>query len=106
MKMLAGEEEEELEFKKTPTVIGNFLRGWQMDVPVGHPLEADPQAFLESVCPQISQKLEEELRALHRLKFQLALKVNLKKTGNDGREEFTDPVFRHVQEAAAYRESL
>ena len=58
-----------LTFFQTPWVIGNFLRGWQMNIPVEHPLEADPRAFLEGVRPQIRSKLEEELQALRSLKF-------------------------------------
>ena len=36
-----------LVFCQTRWVIGSFLRGWQMDVPQGHPHGADPRAFLE-----------------------------------------------------------
>ena len=38
----------QLEFRRTRWVIGSFLRGWQMDVPQGHPHGADPRAFLDS----------------------------------------------------------
>lgn len=87
-------------FRRTPFVIGNFLRGWQMDVPEGHPQGADPMAFLEVAEPLIQKKLEEELKALKGgLKFQLALKVWLRKDNPDGSEEYTDPVLRHKQEA-------
>ena len=48
-----------------------------MDVPKGHPLGADQKAFLEGLRPQIYDKLEEEIRALNGIKFQLALKVQL-----------------------------
>ena len=40
------EEPEELTFRQTPWALGNYLRGWQMDVPQGHPQGADPRAFL------------------------------------------------------------
>ena len=93
------EKTDELTFRQTPWVIGKFLRGWQMDVPEGHPQGADPMAFLEEVEPQIQKKLEEELKALKGgLKFQLALKVQLQKDSPDGSEEYTDPVLRHKQE--------
>ena len=36
-----------------------------MDVPQGHPNDADPRAFLEGVRPQIQAKLEEEIEALN-----------------------------------------
>ena len=55
---------DELTFRQTPWALGNFLRGWQMDVPRGHPQGADPRAFLESIEPLIRRKLGEELRAL------------------------------------------
>ena len=74
------EENNELTFRQTPWALGNFLRGWQLDVPLGHPQGADPRAFLESTESQIRRKLEEELRTLGGgLKFQLALKVDLVK---------------------------
>ena len=90
---------DELVFRQTPLAIGSFLRGWQMNVPKGHPLGADPKAFLKGLRPQIYNKLEEEIRALNGIKFQLALKIQLRKTGPDGTEEYTDPVFRHKQDA-------
>ena len=66
----------------------------------GAPQGADPRIFLQSVEPQIREKLEEELRALRGgLKFQLALKVELVKVNPDGSEEFMEPVLRHRQEA-------
>ena len=70
-----------------------------MDVPQGHPHGADRRAFLEGVQPQIRAKLEEEIKALNGIKFQLALKVQLRKDNPDGSEEYTDPVLRHKQEA-------
>ena len=85
-------------FRQTPWAIGSFLRGLRMDVPKGHLLRADPKAFLEGLRPQINDNLEEEIRALNGIKFQLALKVQLRKTGPDGTEEYTGPVFRHKQE--------
>ena len=79
------EEPKELTFRRTRWTLGNFLRGWQMDVPQGHPQGADPRTFLESVESKIREKLEEELRALRGgLKFQLALKVELVKANPDG----------------------
>ena len=71
-----------------------------MDVPQGHPNGADPRAFLEGVRPQIQAKLEEEIVALNGVKFQLALKVQLRKDIPDGSEEYVSPVMRHKQEAA------
>ena len=87
-----------LVFRKTPWAIGKFLRGWQMNVPKGHPLGADPRAFFDDVRPQIRKKLTEEVVALKGVKFQLALKISLRKDRPDGAEEYTDPVLRHKQE--------
>ena len=70
-----------------------------MYVPQGYPHGADPRAFLEGVRPQIRAKLEKEIKALNGIKFQLALKVQLRKDNPDGSEEYTDPVLRHKQEA-------
>ncbi|KAK3772394.1 hypothetical protein RRG08_031418 [Elysia crispata] len=94
------EEPEELAFRRARWAIENFLRSWKMGVPQGHPQGADPRTFLESVEPQIHEKLEEELRVLRGgLKFQLALKVELVKVNPDGSEEYMEPVLRHRQEA-------
>ena len=92
-------EQEGLVFRRTPWTIGNFLRGWQMDVPRGHPLDADPLYFLEGVRPQISQKLTEEILALKGIKFQLALKINLRQVRPDGSEETGCMTLRRKQEA-------
>ena len=79
-------EQEGLVFRRTQWAIGDFLRGWQMNVPQGHPLGADPLTFLEGVRPQIRQKLTEEILAIKGVKFQLALKVQLRKDRPDGGE--------------------
>jgi hypothetical protein len=105
---LFAEEEktDELVFRQTPWVIGRFLRGWQMNVPQGHPQGADPRAFLEEVELQIQKKLEEELKDLNGVKFQLALKVQLRKDNPDGSEEYTDPALRHKQEAVLQKSEI
>ncbi|KAK3753831.1 hypothetical protein RRG08_006222 [Elysia crispata] len=93
------EEPKELAFRRTRWTFANFLRGWQMDVPQGHPQVTDPRTFLEIVEPKIREKLEKELRVLRGgLKFQLALKVELVKVNPDGSEEYFEPVLRHRQE--------
>ena len=98
-------ENNELVFRQTPWVLGNFLRGWQMDVPKGQ--GADPRAFLADVEHLIRKKLGEELKALNGgLKFQLALKVDLVKVNPDGSEEYTDPVLRHKQEAVLQKSEI
>ena len=62
-----------------------------MDIPKGHPSGVDVRAFLQEVEPRIHGKLEEEILALNGIKFQLALKVQLRKDNPDGSEEYTDP---------------
>ena len=95
-----------LALKQTPWAIGSFLRGWQMDVPKGHPFGADPKEFLKGSRPQIYNKLKKEIRALNGVMFQLALKVQLQKTGPDGKEEYTDSVLRHKQEVLLQRSTM
>ena len=105
--LFAENKTDELTFRQTPWALGNFLRGWQLDVPRGHPQGADPRAFLEGTESQIRRKLEEELRTLGGgLKFQLALKVDLVKVNPDGSEEYTDPVLRHKQEAVLQKSEI
>ena len=82
-------------FRRTRWAIGNFLRGWQMDVPRGH---QDPLAFLNGVRPQIRQKLTEEILDLKGVKFQLALNIHLRKIRPDGGEEYTNSTFRYKQQ--------
>ena len=99
LEVFEEEQRHELVFYRTPWVIGSFVRGWQMDIPKGHPSGVDVRAFLQEVEPQIHDKLEEEILALNGIRFQLALKVQLRKDNPDGNEEYTDPVLRHKQEA-------
>ncbi|MEW8615748.1 MAG: hypothetical protein AB2610_21535, partial [Candidatus Thiodiazotropha sp.] len=99
LEVFEEEQRHELVFYRTPWVIGSFLRGWQMDISEGHPSGVDVRAFMQEVEPRIHDKLEEEILALNGIKFQLALKVQLRKDNPDGSEEYTDPVLRHKQEA-------
>ena len=66
-----------------------------MDISEGHPSGVDVRAFMQEVEPRIHDKLEEEILALNGIKFQLALKVQLRKDNPDGSKEYTDPVLRH-----------
>ena len=70
-----------------------------MDIPEGHLSGVDVRAFMQEVKPRIHDKLEEEILALNGVKFQLALKVQLRKDNPDGSKEYTDPVLRHKQDA-------
>ena len=99
LEVFEEEQRHELVFYRTPWVIGSILRGWQMDIPESHPSGVDVRAFMQEVEPRIHEKLEEEILALNGIKFQLALKVQLRNDNPDGGEEYTDPVLRHKQEA-------
>ncbi|GFR91192.1 zinc finger protein-Y2 [Elysia marginata] len=94
-------------FWQTPWTIGNFLRGWQMDIRKTakkgeeiadlQPFEIDPRVLFNEANPQICKKLKEELKTLGSLKFQLALKIEFTKYDGDERV-FVDATFRHEQE--------
>ena len=70
-----------------------------MNISEGHPSGVDVRAFMQEVEPRIHDKLEVEILAFNGIKFQLALKVQLRKDNPDGSEEYTDPVLRNKQEA-------
>ena len=70
-----------------------------MDIPESHLSGVDVRAFMQEVEPRIHDKLEEEIFALNGVKFQLALKVQIRKDNPDGSEEYTVTVLRHKQEA-------
>ena len=57
-----------------------------MDISEGHPSGVDVRAFIQEVEPRIHDKFEEEILALNGIKFQLALKVQLRKDTPDGSE--------------------
>ena len=95
LRVFEEEQRHELVFYRTPWVIGSFLRGWQIDIPEGHPSGVDIRPFMQEVEHRIHDKLEEEILALSGVKFQLALKVQLLKDNPDDCEDYTDPVLRH-----------
>ena len=70
-----------------------------MDISKGHPSGVDVRAFIQEVKPRIHDNFEEEILAFNGIKFELALKVQLRKDNPDGSEEYTDSVMRHKQEA-------
>ena len=83
--------EKETNLLPNTLVIGNYMRAWQMDVPVDHPLGADTGELLQGVRQQIYKKLTEEISALNGIKFHFALRVHQQKESLDGIEQFTDP---------------
>ena len=68
----------DLIFRRIPWVIGKWLRGWEMNPPNHF---KDPKVFLYIVQEHIYKKLVEDLTELKSIKYQLALKENLKKEG-------------------------
>ena len=70
-----------------------------MDISEGHPSGVDVRAFIQKVEHRIYDKLVEAILAFEGIKFQLALKVQLRKDNPDSSEKYTDPVLRHKQEA-------
>jgi hypothetical protein len=83
----------------TPFAVGTHLRGWVFRVPEGHNLEADPVKFLG--CPRylIKKKITQEVFDLNGVKFQLAMKVSLRKERNDGDLVLAQPMFYSKQQA-------
>ena len=65
LELFEEEQRHELVFYRTPWVIGSLLRGWQMDIPKGHPSGVGVRAFMQEVEPRIHDKLEEEILALN-----------------------------------------
>ena len=55
---IVEEQRHEQVFYRTPWVIGNYLRGWQMDISKGHPSGVDVRAFMQEVRLQIHKKLD------------------------------------------------
>ena len=69
LKVFEQKKRHEQVFYRTPWVIGNFLRGWQMDISEGHPSGVYVRAFLQEMRPQMHKKLTEEILALNGIKF-------------------------------------
>jgi hypothetical protein len=80
--------------------VGNYLRGWILRLPEGHPIEADPYTFLGSLGVLMKRKITGEIVAMHGVKFQLALKIRFRKEINDGGEVVAQPIFYSRQQAS------
>ena len=65
------------------------LRAWKMDVPFNHPSAKDLDELLSAAQPVVKRKLVEELVDLRGIKFQLVVKVNLRKDRHD-----SEPVYQ------------
>ena len=87
-----------LEFKQTPFTIGNYLKGYEMNVPLGYATEKDPEMFFEEVKSKIERVLIEELASLGGVKFQLGLRVMMRKDNFANNSVVYDtPTFYHKQ---------
>jgi hypothetical protein len=89
-----------LQFEHASYSVGNYLRGWILRLPEGHPLEADPYTFLGSLGVLMKRKITGEIVAMRGVKFQLALKIRFRKERNDGREVVAQPIFYSRQQAS------
>jgi hypothetical protein len=87
-----------LKLKQTPFTIGNFLKGYEMNVPLNHATESDPRTFLQEIKPEIQNILTNEIRELGGVKFQLGLKVLMRKENEtDNSVIYDTPTFYHNQ---------
>lgn len=87
-----------MEFTQTPLAIGNFLKGYEMLAPrVAPNTYTDPLAFLQQTEPQIIEVLEREIAELHGVKFQLGLRILMRKDQISGPPVFSNPTFYHKQ---------
>ena len=80
-------EQPQLTFKQRGHAIKDMLRTWEMAIPSGQQLEADPRAALEGVHEETKRKLVEEILALQGVKSRLALDIKLRKDKENGQTE-------------------
>ena len=90
-------EQPQLTFKKRGHAIKDMLRTWEITIPSGHQLEADPRATLEGVREEIKRKLVEEILALQVVKSRLVLDIKLRKDKANGQTEYRRVVLRSNQ---------
>ena len=74
-----------------------MLRTWEITIPSGHRLEADPRATLEGLREEIKRKLVEEIPALQGVKSRLAVDIELRKDKGNGQTEYRRVVLRSNQ---------
>ena len=88
----------ELNFRRTQHAMRGFLVGYEMNIPNGHPLEGDPTGLLNYVKTKIRRKVEEELRSKKGIKYQLKLKITMRKDNlTDGTAQHETTYFTHKQ---------
>ena len=87
-----------LNFVQTPFTIANFLKAYEMNVPLDYKTEKDPYNFLQEVKSKIQTVLTNEIRNLGGVKFQLGLRVMMRKDSlTDNSVVYDTPTFYHNQ---------
>ena len=66
-----------LAWQRTPFAIGNFLRGWVINVPANHAHANDAEILLDGLKATIKSKVADELKSLRGSNFNWFLKLNL-----------------------------
>ena len=90
-------EQPQLTFKQRGHRIKDMLRTWEITIPSGHQLEADPLVALEGLREEIKRKLVEEILALQGVRSRLALDIKLRKDKENGQTEHRRVVLRSNQ---------
>ena len=72
-----------MNWQRTPFAIGNFLRGWVINVPDNHDMANDADNILNGFKGTVQEKLGDELKGV---KFQLELEAELTKQKADGED--------------------
>ena len=86
---------EGLIFERTPFAIGNFLRGYVMNVPSDHNYAKDAEILFDGIQKILKDKLIDELKELKGVKFQLVLEAELIKQNSDGEDVIAISRFNH-----------
>jgi hypothetical protein len=78
---------------------GHIVRGLAFRIPEGHNSEADLVKLLGCLRELMKKKITQEVVELNGVKFQLAIKVRLRKERNDGDLVLAQPMFYSKQQA-------
>ena len=94
---------EGLLFERTPFAIGNFLRGYVMNVPSDHDYAKDAKILFDGTQKILKDKLIDELKELKGVKFQLALEAELIEQNSNGEDviaisRFNDKIMAFIDE--------
>ena len=81
-------------FRQIPLTIGNYLEGYEINVSQDY---KDPFPFLQEARPEIHRILEIEIRELGGIKFQLGLRISMRKDQIQGPPTYSDSTFYHEQ---------